>query len=366
MKKIGIVTFSRAFNYGAKLQEFALYLELKELGFDPYIIDYRNKNLDKNYYGLKSKIFYIIKFFRSPKKYFKQKEKNRKFKLIDKRMNHSGKVNKKNISKLKNEFDAFVCGSDQIWNMTLTGNDYNYFLDFCDNEKKISYAASFGKMNFSKEQWENALKKIETFNKPVLVREETGAKKIIELGIKDVKVVLDPSLLISKNKWTSYLENRLITGDYILLFFISSSQKCIDIAIEYSKKTGMPIYMISNGFRKIDNINKITGVGPLDFINLILYSSMIFTTSFHGVAFSTNLNKEFCFDVSDDVNNANSRITDLMKLLKIENRNVHPSDFDISKIEKINWDDVNEELVKQRHNSVKLLNDILLTKVNSN
>ena len=41
-------------------------------------------------------------------------------------------------------YDAVVVGSDQIWNLDITGNDFNFFLPF-DGIKKYSYAASIGK-----------------------------------------------------------------------------------------------------------------------------------------------------------------------------------------------------------------------------
>ena len=48
-KKIGIVTFHRAYNYGALLQAYALQKKINEEN-DAYIIDYRNKNVEKRLY----------------------------------------------------------------------------------------------------------------------------------------------------------------------------------------------------------------------------------------------------------------------------------------------------------------------------
>ena len=41
IKKIGIITFHFAHNYGAVLQAYAMYEKLRNLKYDPYIIDYR-------------------------------------------------------------------------------------------------------------------------------------------------------------------------------------------------------------------------------------------------------------------------------------------------------------------------------------
>ena len=49
MKKIGIITFHRAKNYGAVLQAYALQHTLKQLGSDCEIVDYKCENIDNGY-----------------------------------------------------------------------------------------------------------------------------------------------------------------------------------------------------------------------------------------------------------------------------------------------------------------------------
>ena len=46
MKKLGILTFNRALNYGAVLQAYALKSVCENLGFETHIIDY-NKGEDR-------------------------------------------------------------------------------------------------------------------------------------------------------------------------------------------------------------------------------------------------------------------------------------------------------------------------------
>lgn len=54
-----------------------------------------------------------------------------------------------NLDDLNKGFDAFVCGSDQIWNPKSIKCDGTYFLDFvADEEKRISYAPSVGVNEF--------------------------------------------------------------------------------------------------------------------------------------------------------------------------------------------------------------------------
>lgn len=49
MKKVGIITFHRAVNYGACLQAYALKETLRNLGVDVEIIDYRSSDVEDIY-----------------------------------------------------------------------------------------------------------------------------------------------------------------------------------------------------------------------------------------------------------------------------------------------------------------------------
>ena len=53
MKKVGIVTFHRAKNYGAMLQAYALQ-ETLENRYDTLIVDYRCQEIEAKYYAKKT------------------------------------------------------------------------------------------------------------------------------------------------------------------------------------------------------------------------------------------------------------------------------------------------------------------------
>ena len=60
-------------------------------------------------------------------------------------MTFSEKLDKKALSYVADRYDAYIVGSDQVWNPLITGGDSAYFLDFVkDRQKKFAYAASFG------------------------------------------------------------------------------------------------------------------------------------------------------------------------------------------------------------------------------
>ena len=49
------------------------------------------------------------------------------------------------LTVLNNEFNVFIAGSDQIWNLNCTNGVCGpYFLDFVSGKRKIAYAPSMG------------------------------------------------------------------------------------------------------------------------------------------------------------------------------------------------------------------------------
>ena len=149
MKKIGIVTLYDDINLGNKLQNYAVqrFFELK--GFKCETINYEKQE----YSFLRKLAMKLIGFIGLPK------EKAYKFRIMDERKNKFSKfsqkyinvtemVNFKNLpSNLNEKYDYFVTGSDQVWhNWSDTKEELEFFfLSFCDRNKRLTIAPSFGK-----------------------------------------------------------------------------------------------------------------------------------------------------------------------------------------------------------------------------
>ena len=103
-------------------------------------------------------------------------------------------------SKYIDIYDAYICGSDQIWNPTYKSTGSAYFLQFAPEYKRIAFAPSFGlsripdALHTLYKKWLNGI--------PYLsVREEQGAKIIKELTGRDALVVPDPTLCLTRKQW---------------------------------------------------------------------------------------------------------------------------------------------------------------------
>ena len=121
------------------------------------------------------------------------------------------------------------------------------------------------------------------------VREKQGAQIIKRLLDKDVPVVLDPTLLVTKEKWFKLADGYTKYKNYILIYGFGSSNNLIEFARNLSKKTGYKIIHIANPyFRKIGFTYE-RAVDPKGFLGLFKNAKYIITNSFHGTAFLDKL-----------------------------------------------------------------------------
>ena len=324
MKKIGIITFYRAHNYGATLQAYALEKILEEKEYDVKFINYINYEIDKQYKILKIDKRNILTIFKSIISsiiyFYKNKKRFNNFNnFIKKNLKIVGKYN--SVNELKSsppELDCYITGSDQVWNPDITnGLSDAYTLNFGpDGVNRISYAASIGKSSLGQEDYKTKLSKLNYIS----VREKT-AKDLLEPVLnRKIEVVLDPTLLISGEEWEEYFDLRNnVNEKYILAYYVEENEEYKKIVNELSRKTNLKVI----NFEKRDKHNYVNFMksayteGPEEFVRLIKNAEYIVTTSFHATVFSILFHKRF-FVVPHKT--TGSRVTDLIDKLHIKNR----------------------------------------------
>ena len=238
MKKIGILTFHRAINYGGVLQNFSLQKKLIDLGYEVETIDFYSKPVYDIY-----NTFYIGKFnlIKTPLRFvvnlFNYRNNKRiKIKFNDFIKNNiriSKQYDKNNIKNIQKKYEYIISGSDQVWNKDITKDDYNVFdLSLFDSNKKIAYAASIGKDNISSTEMNYYCELIKNYKK-VSVREKSFALK---LGTS-VSAVLDPVFFHTKDEWIKSLSlNSNKNEEYIFVFSLERTKQISKIIKEISKK----------------------------------------------------------------------------------------------------------------------------------
>lgn len=308
--RIDIITCHDVYNYGASLQAYALSSFLNTLGHDAEIIDYKPDYLSHHYefgyveetnryYSLcrKSKIFHFIYSLRLLPVTFATW---RRIKPFDRFKAEKLKCTKrysdlKTLQKDPPLADMYIAGSDQIWNCNLpNGRDAAFFLSFGSVKRKISYAASFA-MPSIPEKYVDMLKTNLANIDSISVREKSAVSLLANIGIKSTAVI-DPVYLLSKEQWTCFAGcDRIIHEQYVFVYNLnhSNTEAIKKEALRIAKKFRCKIVAIDSSFKcRFSNIN-IHDAGPIEFVNLIRYSSFVVTDSFHGMSFALILQKPF-------------------------------------------------------------------------
>lgn len=350
MKEIRICTLTHHTvpNYGAILQAYALQKAIKHIGYTSEILNYNSERVQYNYYlkfPKRKSLKNLISFFiRHPK----FKKRNKLFKtFIENEIILSKKEYTRNtLIDANDQYDLFIVGSDQVWNLSINEGDTTYMLDFVnDKEKKGAYAASFGYSKIPDEYLNKTLCYLKDFNY-LNVREKSGQQLIKEKLNIDANVTIDPTLLLNKEEWEKFTKKG--NDKYILVYNLNKLQNIENAAKYLSKEENIKI---------IDINSYSTKIGPIDFINLFYNAQYVFTSSFHGMAFSIIFNKNFYFGIKE-TNKINSRITDLANILSLESRNVE-NFLETKKVTEIDYEIVNNKLSELRKSSNTILKNMI-------
>lgn len=352
MKRIGTVTFHKANNYGAVLQTYALKQYLCSVGFSCDVLDYRSKTIEGRYKNLK--------IMGSPKKMFRSFLQNhinsRRYSKFDRFRNQYIHAYQYNEKDLKN-FDAVICGSDQIWNLNLTKNDSGFFLDFVPG-KRISYAASFGVANLTDSQCAFCAKYLSTFSS-IAVREPQGAELVSKISGKKADVVVDPVFLLNKNEWIAHFNLKENKKKYILVYLFNYTKDSCAFVERLKQKTGMDVYIIDGNIRPaIRGGRYFHTLAPVEWVSMIMNASYVVTNSFHCTAFSILFERTFFEMPAANEMNTGSRITNLLDLCGLSD-GICDISLEEPTLKQINWQKVRKNLVTEILNSKAFLNKAL-------
>ena len=353
---IYIITFNNTTNVGASLQEYALYKYLCNKGHDVFIIDYLP---DK----LKREISFTHRFCCSLSLSNLCRAllltpidmiKNYKFWTFTRNIRKTPRCHSVHDIQNLTQPDLFICGSDQIWNPDIAGYDEGFFLHFLSNTKKASYSASIGK-NVLNTKEKNAILKLTEYIDYISVREKEALFMLPELKAKGAIQTLDPVFLLP-TKFYEEIAVKPTVKNYILVYEAEMNKLCGDIAKviadRFSLKT-VQIERINNRYR-LDKV--MPCVSPAEFIGLVAHADFIVTNSFHGIALSIILKKDFYYIPLAE---KKDRVSNLLEIGGLQNRLVQ-SNNDIS-YDTINYQQVTAKFSNMLKQSQEYLNHITST-----
>ena len=317
--KIAIFTI-RSQNCGNRLQNYALQTTLNKKGFIVSTLQDRSteKKIDDVLHNhSKLKCFRgIIGLYVNHKLFIKKLlGKANSFDLFNMEYMNDSKdcISKEFISpNIKDNYDAFIVGSDQVWNTTFDFVSVNSFLPF-PHPNKIAFSASFGVDSIPYDQ--KIVDCLKDF-KVLSVREEAGAKIIKELTGIDATVLVDPTMLLTVEEWRKVGKKPKGAKDgYILTYFLSP--KCDEAKKQLEEVKGdREVYELLNLEDAVAGT-----AGPSEFLWLFDHADLILTDSFHACVFSFLFYKPFVvFDRQYEGESMNSRLETLLSKFHLERK----------------------------------------------
>ena len=353
MNRVGILTLPIGMNVGGTLQAFALNKTLRDMG---YKVETINNKLNS------AEIGRVMRTYRKFTTLFQS--------LFIKKYITLGQqtiCTHHDFLKIKDHYDAFIVGSDQVWRKGCTdGCLYDYFLEFVGNDsKKIAYAASFGisDWEYSEEERKKIYELLDSFI-AVSVREASGVKLCDKYLKKKAIHVLDPTLLQPREVYEN-LCKKVSQKNFLFAYILDENKDKEKIIESYSRTNGLNVF----AYRERKRIKNLFLLRDLDLLHYMYPSirawltkfveaNFVVTDSFHGIVFSIIFNKQFIAIANPG--RGITRMESLLNTFNLTDRLVYCyNDYSNRIWNRIDFTLVNEILQNEREKSLYFLDKAL-------
>lgn len=278
---IGIVTLYDSPNCGSRLQAYALSLVVKNMGKDVVFLrtgarkPFFNKGKTACKYCFQGKFKKAFFYFKHIAAYM---QSYFKFNVVDKES--------------FNCVDKIILGSDEIWNVART--DIARFPVFWGQSLtpfKISYAPSVHQSNECDFERLGCFAEMSAI-KAISVRDEHSREVVSKFLNRDVAVVCDPTMLISKDKWISLEKECHESAEFILLYCFAYQITCDDEKKikAFAEEKNMKLISVADYLPFADENLPLNSE---EFIGYIHKASYVIASTFHGTCFSLIFQKKF-------------------------------------------------------------------------
>lgn len=289
----------------------------------------------------------------------------RRFSEFEQEIPHSDQTYNVQTVKDCGPYDAFITGSDQVWN---GGIDLEAFsLNFVSEDTTcVSYAASYAGDSCSNWQKHVLSENLNKF-KAISVRERSLAEYLGQFVQKKISVVLDPVLLLDSKQWEQLICPAPATEPFVFCYLLGDTIWHRKFAKKVSQDLHCTLitlpFAVNGDFRFEDvNFGDIQDIssGPKEFLWLIRHANCVITDSFHAVAFSILFNKKFWALPRYQAMQKNRRILDILYMFDLQQRFIKKKEWKTAKTDlSIDYAKPNQMLIKQRQESLAFLKTAL-------
>lgn len=362
---IGIVTLFGEWNYGNRLQNYALQTVIEYLGNTCSTIVVDDNAQSETHRKLALAVCKVIK----KDSYIRKKRCFNFYKFNEKYINQNHYTASSLPLVANDTFNYVVCGSDQVWNLKLGDVKKNpdlYFLSFVERKKRVSFAASIGTDFVPSESRDYFIGKIKGIPS-ISVRENSARDIIKNLTSRDVKVVVDPTLLLSAKQWSDMAQKPKNFTDkkYLATYFLGDTDgETNEYIRKIAEKHGLEIVSLLPDYDKLDGDISAYTYSPAEFLYVIQNSAFVATDSFHGSVFSTVFEKPFrWFPRKSKTKKSEEEMSDrtvtLFSKLGIDSWCVADFDESIDDVLNFDYSKTPALLSAERAKAIRFLNDAL-------
>ncbi len=349
-KSVAVITLPGSFNYGNRLQNYAVTNIYESLGYRVDTLQIAERfNLVQQLERIVRKA--LGRTYGSPednmtpqrRAAFERFDSNIQMRTID-----------YDLKRLASEYDYFSVGSDQVWNPSyIVYNDDWFFLKFARPEQRIALAPSVGLDSLDCFQRARLRSGLKGFAGPS-VRERRGAELIKECSGIDARVICDPTLALSPEDWRRVSNDALTPQDpYVFTYLLGGVGAEAEDVLRVATKDGeLPVVSLTDRQRDAE-----LDAGPAEFISLIDNAQHVVTDSFHAAVFSALMQTPLTIVHRDGGASMFSRLETLAQNLGLEDKIYGSQTYSIELAS--NYDGVESRISEQRDVFINYLRERL-------
>lgn len=354
---ISLITFHCAISHGAVLQTLALCRFLKEAGHAVEIVDYRPDAIENPPDWRRDR---FRGFHPAHAEWWLTRRRFAAFRSSYLPLSRKTYRTFAELQADPPEADAYVCGSDQIWNPHITNGalDPAYFLDYAPaGKRRIAYAASLGGTHLPPAclaTFRDLVSRLDFIS----CREAEAAAFVADTTGREVATAIDPALLAADGgAWDR--AGRRPHNPYVFAFTLQHRDDLWTAIATGARELGVPARIANGPWKWWRLPGRPVHPGPDGWVHFVRHAAAVLTDSFHGTVFAILNHRNFVvFPLAGHMADRNPRIVRLLESLGLQDRLAQPTDLvAIRRLLRtpIDWPPVERRLATLRQTSAQFL-----------
>lgn len=252
--------------------------------------------------------------------------------------------------------DGYVCGSDTIFCIREFGGfDDGYYAHYPSMRRKsISYAASFGDVDWTEPELETLSQRLGNF-KAIGIREGGMLPFVQESVDAPAARVCDPTLLLSGSDYDCITADHQLDEPYVLLYSRRYSPAMERYADDVAKRLGCKVVDINLRATNAEKGHIMRyDAGVEEYLALVEHAEYMVTNSYHGLIFAAQKHTPFSVFSREQ---ADTKIDALLSWIGLEDRKMVSGQEDVPL--EMGFEQMEEKLVLIRKASLEFLRSSL-------